>query len=241
MNAKVHYLFHSGFSLETENHFLIFDYYMDYPHSGDKFIENGVIGAKEIKTDKKVLVFSSHSHHDHFSPVIMEWEKYNKNIKYILSSDIKPGRYSDNIYLISPNDILKVEDVDIKAFGSSDLGVSFLVRLDGLSIFHAGDLNWWYWWDDTEEEISKAEKLFKDEIEKIRGEMVDVAFFPVDPRLEHNFHLGGEYFIREVKPKVFFPMHLWEKYDIIKDFKAKVKGYETEVMEIKHRGQSFNV
>lgn len=241
MNAKVHYLFHSGFSLETENYFLIFDYYMDHPHSGDKFIENGVIGAKEIETNKKVLVFSSHSHHDHFSPVIMEWEKYNKDIKYILSSDIKPGRYGDNIYLVSPNDVLKVEDAHIKVFGSSDLGVSFLVRLDGLSIFHSGDLNWWYWWDDTQEEIQKAEKLFKDEIEKIRGESVDAAFFPVDPRLEHNFHLGGEYFIREIKPKVFFPMHLWENYEIIKDFKTKVRNSETKVIEIKHRGQSFSV
>lgn len=237
MNSKIRYLFHSGFSVETENYFLVFDYYMDYPHFGDKMIENGVIGEKEIKTSKKLLVFSSHSHHDHYSPVIMEWEKYNKNIKYILSSDIKPGRYDDNIYLMSPYDEMILEGAYIKAFGSSDMGVSFLVKVDGISLFHGGDLNWWYWWDDTQDEIEKAEKLFKNEIDKIKGEKIDIAFFPVDPRLEDYFYLGGEYFIREIKPGTFIPMHLWENYKIIKDFKTKVGNCDTRIIEINHRGQ----
>lgn len=239
MKAKIKYLFHSGFSIETEKHLLIFDYYNDLPHSENKKLAEGVIGKEDLKGDKDIIVFSSHSHHDHFSPYIMEWSDYNKNIKYILSSDIKPGRYDNNIHLMSPYNELDIGGVNVKTYGSTDMGVSFLVTVDGMRILHAGDLNWWYWWDDTAEEIEKMEKMFKDEIDKISGNEIDIAFFPVDPRLEQNFHMGGEYFIKNLKPEIFVPMHMWEKYKVIRDFKNKIGETNTKILEIDHRGQEF--
>ncbi|MPN53382.1 hypothetical protein SDC9_201046 [bioreactor metagenome] len=129
----------------------------------------------------------------------------------------------------------------IKTLGSTDLGVSFLVSADGISIFHAGDLNWWYWWDDTPEEIRTMEQAFKKEIHKLRDIKIDVAFFPVDPRLKHNYSLGGEYFIKEIKPEIFIPMHFGEDYRAIKAFADKVKEYPAKLIEITAKGQEIYI
>ncbi|MEI3154718.1 MAG: hypothetical protein V8S95_06185 [Odoribacter sp.] len=47
----------------------------------------------------------------------------------------------------------------IKAFGSTDIGISFLIDIDNIRIFHAGDLNNWHWEEEsTPEEIAGTEK-----------------------------------------------------------------------------------
>jgi L-ascorbate metabolism protein UlaG (beta-lactamase superfamily) len=108
-----------------------------------------------------------------------------------------------------------------------------------MTLFHAGDLNWWYWWDDTPEEIQVMEEAFKKEIHKLNGKKIDIAFLPVDPRLRHNYCLGGEYFIMKIEPEFFVPMHFGEDYEIIKSFIKKVKDYSTKVIEITAIGQEI--
>jgi hypothetical protein len=44
-----------------------------------------------------------------------------------------------NISIISANEQLNLNGVYIKAFSSTDIGISFLVKVDGLNLFHAGD------------------------------------------------------------------------------------------------------
>lgn len=223
LSIKIQYLFNSGFSIETEKHQLIFDYYKGSVKLGDK----------------KILVFSSHSHPDHFNPKILQWKDMNQDIKYIFSSDITPKKTDESIFFMSPDENMEIDDVCIKTLGSTDLGVAFLVKVDGIRIFHAGDLNWWYWWDDTPEEIRTMEEAFKKEIHKLRGVRVDIAFFPVDPRLRHNYSLGGEYFIREIKPDVLIPMHFGEDYEAIESFAEKVKQYRTKVVRITAKSQKI--
>ena len=52
---------------------------------------------------------------------------------------------------------LSLKGVKIKAFGSTDIGISFLVSVDGVDIFHAGDLNWWHWWDEDGMSVIKMQ------------------------------------------------------------------------------------
>ena len=139
MKAKVWYLAHSGFAVQTESSFLIFDYYLDEPKGGT--IEQGVIDPKEL-AEKNVIVFVSHNHDDHFNPVIFEWQKTIPNIRYILSNDIPE---IPNAIMIGPDDTVEQEDLVVKTYRSTDEGVAFLVQIDGLAIYHAGDLNWWHW------------------------------------------------------------------------------------------------
>lgn len=225
LGLKIKYLYHSGFSVETDNHMLIFDYYQ------------GFVNLK----DKKTYVFSSHSHGDHYNPEIFSWRKQRPNIRYILSSDIS-GEASippekDKITFISPYEEKQIDDIKIKAYGSTDLGVSFLVKCNGKNIFHAGDLNWWYWPDDTPEEKKQGEEWFKKEIAEIKGESIDIAFFPVDPRLEENYCLGGEFFIKEIKPRYFVPMHLWDDQQIVRKFKEQMRDNPTQIIELIQKGQ----
>ncbi|MDP4090998.1 MAG: MBL fold metallo-hydrolase, partial [Bacillota bacterium] len=191
--------------------------------------------------DKKIVVFSSHSHMDHFNPVILNWQSKRPDIEYVLSSDIEVKGHYHGVHTIAPYEKAEVGPVTVKSFGSTDIGVSYLVEVGGINIFHAGDLNWWYWWDDTEAEIKKAESWFKDEISRLEGEKVDIAFFPVDPRLEHNYCMGAKYFIDKLKPEILFPMHFGNSYKTTVKFKEEVKNSGTRVMEIEKRGQEFEL
>lgn len=225
MNIQIQYLFNSGFSIETQNYQLIFDYYK---------------GSLELG-NKSIIVFSSHGHPDHYNPKVLKWRDESKNIKYIFSDDITIKEPDKSMHFVSADEEIEVDNIKIRTLGSTDIGVSFLIDVDGVNIFHAGDLNWWYWWDDTPEEIRTMEEAFKKEINKLHGEKIDIAFFPVDPRLKHNYSLGGEYFIKEINPSVFIPMHFGEDYKAIKSFAEKVKGYSSEVIEITAKGQKIHL
>ena len=73
--------------------------------------------------DKKVVVFSSHAHADHFNPDIMKWQENNPKISYVLSSDIGIKSASERCCIVSEGDEVKVEGLDVKVYGSTDAGV----------------------------------------------------------------------------------------------------------------------
>jgi L-ascorbate metabolism protein UlaG (beta-lactamase superfamily) len=239
MNVNINYLFNSSFIVETENYLLIFDYYKDSVEKGSKNKSNGAISIDDFSTNKKILVFVSHGHEDHYNPVIFKWADKASCVKYILSSDIKLEKSHENTNIISTSEDIIIDDVYVKAYGSTDIGVSFLIKVDSVVIFHAGDLNWWYWKDDPQIEIEKAEVWYKDEVKKIKETCFDIAFFPVDPRLEEKYCLGPQYFIDKTAPKIFIPMHFGENYEITKKFAQENQKKSTKVIEITHRGQQI--
>ncbi|MEG6520353.1 MBL fold metallo-hydrolase [Desulfotomaculum sp. 1211_IL3151] len=218
---QIEYIYHSGFVVESNTALFVFDYFQ---------------GSINLKKEKQIYVFSSHAHPDHFNPVIFDWQRERPDIQYILSSDIypllNPKQTTTNLTFLSPYEEKKIAELQIKAYGSTDEGISFLIKYKGNHIFHAGDLNWWYWWGESQDEIENAEKMFKEEIEKIKGAVIDLAFFPVDPRLEHNYSLGAEYFIQEVKPKILIPMHFGDDSKVIHQFAEKMKNFPTKVLAL---------
>lgn len=241
LGIKINYLYNSSFKVETEKSILIFDYYYDSVDGENKCSSKGVIGKEDLETDKAIIVFCSHSHGDHFNEIIFTWKDINPNIKYILSSDIVVDNKLYDINIISPYEQLKFANTYIKAFGSTDLGVSFLVKVDGVTIFHAGDLNWWYWYDESDEDNQSMERDFKAEIERLKGEVVDIAFFPVDSRLRDSYALGADYFIDRIGPKVLVPMHFREDFAITRKFAEKNRLGKAKVVEIRYRGEEFSL
>lgn len=238
--ANITYLFHSGYTVETAEHFFIFDYYQPFP-AINAGVENGVITSEYLKDKKNVLVFSSHAHADHFDPIIFNWTKENPEINYILSSDIQLPNDTLNLkhHIISAYEEINVGSVVIRSFGSTDQGISFLVEADGQSIFHAGDLNWWHWSGETKEEQLTAEINFKVEIEKLAGHPIDIAFFPVDRRLEEAYSMGAEYFAMKLKPALLVPMHFGNDFGATKAFAEKAKNLSLTTVEITHMGQEI--
>jgi L-ascorbate metabolism protein UlaG (beta-lactamase superfamily) len=235
--AKITYLFHSGFSVETANNFLIFDYY--HPSLLDRKNNDGKIVGQDLKNKQNVYVFASHSHPDHFDSVILSWDKENPSINYIFSDDITLNSPKKNYRFLAPYQTVSDPSVQIKTFGSTDIGLSFLVETDGLSIFHAGDLNWWHWKGESQKEQEYAAKAFKAEMEKIAGQQIDIAFFPVDRRLEEFYSLGAEYFMGHVRPGLLVPMHFGKDFAATENFAAKVKNISNTVAVITHLGQEI--
>ncbi len=222
LNIKVEYIYNSGFTLETDKDFLVFDYYK---------------GNLDIP-DKNTTFFVTHGHDDHFNPEIFN---YKDIANYVISDDVENIQESDNIRLVHPDEEINFNGMEIKILGSTDEGSSFLVKLDGLTIFHAGDLNWWAWEDSGEEKELQREKDYKFEVDKLIGTPIDIAFVPVDPRLEKNFHLAGEYFINTLKPDYFFPMHFGDNYEYNKRFIEKMKNSDTKIFNLKYGNESFQI
>ncbi len=223
MKLKVEYLFNSGFTIETENRFLVFDYYL---------------GELKIPDGKELIFFVSHSHADHYNPSIF---KYRDRASYLLSFDLYDliEARSENIVFMDIDEKISFKGLEILALGSTDEGVSFYLDLDGLRLFHSGDLNWWAWEDEGPEVELEREAAFKLEIDKLEGLPVDIAFVPVDPRLMHNFHLAGAYVIEKLRPGYFFPMHFGDKFESNRDFIHKLGTSSTEIVNISRRNQVF--
>jgi L-ascorbate metabolism protein UlaG (beta-lactamase superfamily) len=237
--AKINYLYHSSFIMETNSNIFIFDYFNDKSDSQSRSINNGVICDEVFKTNKDIYVFASHGHHDHFDPLIFEWKKVNPKIECILSSDIEIKDNYPEHKIISEGEIIKIKDVTVKSYGSTDIGVSFLIKADGINIFHAGDLNWWHWYDETEEFNVNMAKDFKTQIDKLKNMDIDIAFFPVDSRLKEHYYLGGEYFIENLNTKLFIPMHFGDDTKVTKDFFERFKNSKTKIAVINERGQEI--
>jgi len=238
--AKITHLFHSGYAVETTEHFLIFDYYQPVLKENDG-IANGIITGNYLKNKKNVLVFVSHNHADHFDPIILDWAKDNPAITYILSSDVHTNTNQLHCKMLSAYEETAVNQVNIKTFGSTDQGISFFLQVDGLSIFHAGDLNWWHWTGESLAEQRTAELAFKAEIEKIREQItnIDIAFFPIDRRMEEFYSIGAEYFAENCKPKLLVPMHFGNDFAASQAFANKAKTLHLNTVEIRHKGQQI--
>ncbi|HLV09877.1 MAG TPA: MBL fold metallo-hydrolase [Halanaerobiales bacterium] len=235
----IYHLYHSGVALEIDDVLLVFDYYNDSSEEIKPGLASGVIRGEHLKKYDNVYVFVSHSHKDHYNPVIFQWQEYNPFTYYILSNDIKTD-HEKKVTYVKNGDYLVLNDLKITTYGTTDLGVSFLVKYNGLSIFHAGDLNWWHWNSFSREQLLEEERGFKGEVIKLKDEIIDIAFVPVDPRLEENYYLAGEYFIEQIKPSLFVPIHFADNYGITEEFAERIKSQDTEIAVIRERGQKIS-
>ena len=229
---KVTYLKHSGFLVETPDKYLLFDYW------------KGEIPSLNYK--KKLYVFASHVHHDHYVMDIFKLENQCESVKYILSFDIERSndwKKAEQVYFLDANESVEIDDLQIKTLCSTDEGVAFLVKTDDYTIYHAGDLHWWHWPGDPEEDNQRRKETYQKEIDLLEGEKIDCAFVVLDPRQEEAGSWGMEYFLKHVESRYVFPMHCWEKYEIIKDFKEKndTKYLTATIMDITAPGQIFEI
>lgn len=133
------YIFHSGFALETDDALIIFDYWMDPAR----------VVPCLLRGAKRVYVFASHFHEDHFTRDILQWRsEYPSAIfTYILAKDIfrhRRARRDEADVWMGKGAEWSDGYLRVVATGSNDSGVSWIVEVEGRRIFHAGDLNNWY-------------------------------------------------------------------------------------------------
>ena len=205
----VYYLYHSGFAVATERHILIFDYYRDCPSACSTSVQKILASAQ----GKQVVVFVSHAHHDHYNPVAWEWNEKGVDIRYVVSADVSVPVGTGAVTVMRAHEWASVGSLNIATYASTDAGVAFWVEVDGHTVFHAGDLNWWHWEGEPDEDNLAMAEQYRKEVDSLPQE-VDIAFIPVDPRLEQAYALGLTYFMSRVEARLIFPMHFADEYTV---------------------------
>ncbi|MDO5100622.1 MAG: MBL fold metallo-hydrolase [Eubacteriales bacterium] len=201
--SKLTFIQHSSFLFESESAYLLFDYVQ------------GAVPA--LTADKPLYIFASHGHHDHFSEAALSvYEQATRT--WILADDIELSdeqRNGRRIYTVSERSQYRIDDIDIMTFHSTDQGVAFLIRLDGRSLFYAGDLNWWHWEGEPEarnEQMKRDYLAELDRIDKETGGRCDLAFLVLDPRQQSAMGWGLKAFVERIDCKTIIPMHLWRRF-----------------------------
>ncbi len=235
-NLLITHYYHSGFSVSGNDILLIFDYWRG---EHDELPSEKQLTPKTLLRYKQIYVFISHEHIDHMDPIVFSWNELG-NVSYIVSSDMPVGVRGKRM---APGDSLTLSDqLTVTAFDSTDLGVSFLVDFLGFRIFHAGDLNFWHWREEsTMQEIEEADREFRKAVQPISKEAVDIAFFPVDPRQGTMFEAGANYFILAVKPRILIPMHYFHRSETAVEYARTASCRTTEVLALPGYGDQVSV
>ena len=235
---KITYIYHSGFIIESEKATIIADYFKD---SVDEIVHRSIDAFPG-----KLYVISSHWHPDHFNKEILRWKNVRPDIQYIFSKDILKKKLAtqDEADFIIKGDVRQDENIRIKAFGSTDIGISFLIETEGKKVFHAGDLNNWHWDEEsTPEEIQASERHFLKEIKTLYNETknLDAAMFPVDCRLGKNYMRGAEQFVDMLRVGTFMPMHFDNSYNEANAFKKYAEKAGCRFFELTKTGDSITI
>jgi len=230
--AVIWYLGHSGWAIKTKNHLLVFDYVEREANPAEPCLSNGYINPTEIK-DQHSLVFVSHWHSDHYSQEIFDWEKSIKDINYILGWQ---GVTEPKSIRIGPRERRKIDEVEVLTIASTDEGVGFLVKVDGLVIFHGGDHAYWGGpMDSFEREMDyliESDKEF------------DIVFLAVatgSGQRRESISQGIFYAVEKLLPKVIFPMHAGGNEGLYKEFAAEAekRRLKTKVLCAGSKGDGF--
>ena len=245
---QVIFLHHSCFLVEVDDKVLVFDYFDGNRVNGFRFTGKMPTYAPETP----IYMFASHSHRDHFDMDILRWSGQYPNIRYILSKDIRISphflgkhgidpKVRERVTFVNAGKKYKVDDLTITTFASTDAGVAFYVELNGVSLFHAGDLNDWKMEGVGDLINGKQERAYRHEIRKLSNYPINLAFVPMDPRLNEYQFLGFDFFLKNTEAEFVFPMHMWQDYSGIKEYKKKITnlGMADRVMEIERENQVF--
>ncbi|MGE5579456.1 MAG: MBL fold metallo-hydrolase [Bacillota bacterium] len=234
---RVRYIGHSGFLVEWEACYWLFDYYTgDIPH---------------MDAEKKVFVFVSHKHRDHLNPRVFDLRHRHRSIEYVLSSDIEPPQEDWVSKIVTHVESEKRYELDdgrgqpilLTTLKSTDLGVAFLLNYLGKTVYHAGDLNLWVWKEETEQDNEAMRAAFNEQMKHLKDAAIDVAFVPLDPRQEEYYYLGLEALLNTTKVRRVFPMHFGSEYSVIQRFKKEraANPHGAAIMDIRRAGQEWQI
>ena len=241
------YIYHSCCAIEFSKFSVIIDYYIDPLKDGEA---SGWVEQHLLQNEKPLYVLCTHSHSDHFNEEVLSWDANKDNITYIFSKEVaetlkdNPLLKDEKINYLDKFEEYKDKNIKVQAFGSTDEGSSFYMEHERKKIFHAGDLNNWHWNEEVpRDEAFVFENQYICELELLSEQVkkVDIAMFPLDPRLGKDFMRGGEQFVNKIKTKNFLPLHFGDNYEQIQQFEPIASKAKTNLLKLEHKAQSFKI
>ncbi|MCM1378318.1 MAG: MBL fold metallo-hydrolase [Clostridium sp.] len=224
----IEYIYHDCFIVRTQKAVLVFDFWQRPKgwESGSPFIGGSPLLKSDL--DKRIYIFVSHFHKDHYNPEIFEWSKEIPGITYVISKDVaRHARHilredslynghrppAESVHILKPLENWSDDLISVHAYDSTDTGNAYVVETGGKTLMHAGDLNAWIWIDEpVEEEEAEVEiekKKYLRYIWQIRRDFpeIDAVMFPVDSRIGSEYATGARLLLMNIKVGVFLPMH----------------------------------
>ena len=233
--VELEYLQHSGWLIETPGHVLLFDYVESLSPTNQ--LPSDLRLGPDSFDERQLVVFVSHGHADHFFPGLREWAAKRPRILFVVGW---PDSGLPHAKVMKPREVWWSGGLRVAATASTDEGVGFLVSVDGLTVFHGGDLARW---------VEALDKPFMAEIMWIKEQKqpIDIAFFAIatgaacEPR--PAIWQGVQAAARELGPRVLIPMHVGcpGRLDIYERFRTDVgpRLPGTQVIAPSRRGQKF--
>lgn len=247
---KVTFVHHSCFVVDLERKTLVFDYFDKEKINGYHFTGE----LPEFERNKPVYFFASHRHQDHFDLNILKMADQNPQFRYVLSKDIRLGAnylrrngiplaIREKITFVAPDKSCRLSDLQIETLRSTDEGVAFYIETEGVSIFHAGDLHNWYFEGAGGLVNGKMENGFKAALRRLEEKHINLAFVVLDGRLGIHKYRGLDYFMQHISADYVFPMHMWQEYNLIGEYKKRCMNaqYTERIADITHENQIFDI
>ena len=180
----------------------------------------------KISPDEKAdIILITHPHFDHFSPE--DIGKIQKPETIIVGPKDSIKGIEGNIKELEPGQSLELSDIKIQTFVSYNKNkefhprknnwLSFLIRMDGTSVFHTGDA---------------------DDIKDFHSIKTDVLLIPVSGTYVMNYKEASS-LANIMKPKLCIPMH-WGDIVGSEDDAKKFKKVSKSQVEILKPGETLN-
>lgn len=201
-SKKINWLGHDGFRIDTEKT-IYFDPFQ---------IEGG---------PRADLILITHDHFDHCSPE--DVAKIQDSQTVIVTEKASAKKLSGDVRVLQPGESLSVDDIKIQAIHSyntdkdfhpkSNNWLGFIVEIEGITVYHAGDTDF---------------------IPEMKDLEVDIAFLPVSGTYVMTADQAVQAALA-INPKLAIPMHygaiVGDEQDAI-TFKKALEG-KVEVLVLK--------
>jgi ankyrin repeat protein len=234
-----------GYAVKTKNHLLLFSYCVMGNLPDEPRLANGHIDLDEI-ADCATTVFAGGPAYWHHNPErYSRWQKTHSNVSFVYSFEDKLGRnprYLKDVegpeYIYLPDGREKtVKGVSMETIPVSR-GSGFLVEVDGLVIFYAGDHLL-----SSESQRESFQKII--DTVKGKGKTVDLLILSANFLYGRIFPInleGVDYAVRTLMPKAFLAMAASESTEfVLSEVSEALAKYKDRIKVFcpEHRGDMF--
>ena len=220
------YLGHSSFVLFYPQATMVFDWY------------KGKLPS--LPKDLPLYIFISHIHEDHFNPEIFKTAQKHGNAEIFLGYDGKDAALNTLIAGLKPQIREKLHVMDgnqslysadremlVETMPSTDLGVAFLIRHAGKTIFHSGDLA--LWGSTMNPGFGRA---FEGDVMPLTGQPIDYGILCMDSRYPENAERTIRSYMNTARFRLWSPMHFWDNYGFVDTYLADHPDYASAMIAV---------